>query len=281
MERIATWSGGHHDLEVTWPTSGPTRVYDLSVRLEPGMPRHPYHPPFGFALAKSHGEGMYPDGVSSAMEVLVTGGHVGTHVDALGHIAQHGLIYGGRDIHVNQSPTGGLAAGSVEELPPLIGAGHLVDAEGILGRELVPTDGIGAAELESWFANRPPPGPGSVVLVRTGWMKKWPDFNTYLPITAGVPGVTLDGARWLSERGVLAVGADTHMFEHKPSITQVALVVHVHLLVEAGIPIMESLNLEPLAAAAVHEFVFVATPLRVRGGTGSPLRPIAIVARQS
>ncbi|MGQ0629485.1 MAG: cyclase family protein [Sporichthyaceae bacterium] len=279
MDRIAAWSGGHHDLDVAWPTSGPTRVYDLAVRLEPGMPRHPYHPPFGFALAKSHGEGMYPDGVSSAMEVLVTGGHVGTHVDALGHIAQHGLIYGGREI--DQSVTEGLGAGSVEELPPLIGTGHLVDAETIFGRALTSADGINAEHLAAWFAGRREPGPGEVVMVRTGWIRHWPNFNDYQGIATGVPGVTLDGAQWLSEREVLAVGADTHMFEHKPSVTQVALRVHVHLLVETGIPILESVNLEPLVADGVHDFLFIATPLRVKGGTGSPLRPVAVVSRAS
>jgi kynurenine formamidase len=274
---IANWSGGVFETTIPWPNSGPSQIYDLSVRLEAGMPRHPYHPPFAFALAKQHGEGMYPDGVSSSMEVLVTGGHVGTHVDALGHIAKDGKVFGGREIAGAQSATGGLEVGSIEEVPPLIGAGHLVDAEEIYGRELTPADGITGDHLSAWFAGRAEPARGSVVLVRTGWMKKWPDFNTYLPITDGVPGVTLDGAQWLSSRGVLAVGADTHMFEHKPSISQVSLHVHVHLLVEAGVPIMESLNLEPLAAAGARDFLFVALPLRVAGGTGSPLRPVAIV----
>lgn len=68
------------------------------------------------------------------------------------------------------------------------------------------------------------------------------------------------------------------MFEHKPSLAQVQLSVHVHLLVEAGVPIMESLNLEPAAAAGVRDFFFVALPLQVAGGTGSPLRPVAMVS---
>ena len=51
---------------------------------------------------------------------------------------------------------------------------------------------------------------------------------------------------------------------------------HLLLLVRAGIPIIENLNLEQLAAAKVHEFVFVCLPLKMRGATGSPVRPIAI-----
>ena len=54
--------------------------------------------------------------------------------------------------------------------------------------------------------------------------------------------------------------------------------VHVHLLVESGIHIIECLNLEQLAADQVYEFVFVAAPLKIRGGTGSPIRPFALTA---
>jgi kynurenine formamidase len=53
--------------------------------------------------------------------------------------------------------------------------------------------------------------------------------------------------------------------------------VHVHLLVESGIHIIECLNLEILAAQKIHQFLFVASPLKIRGGTGSPMRPFAIV----
>lgn len=276
---IENWSGGHLDLSIPWPTSNDVRVYDLAVRLETGMPRHPYHPPFGFALAKLHGEGMYPGGISSSMEMLTTGGHVGTHVDALGHIAVDGKVFGGRDVMDAQSATHGLEVGSVEEMPPLLGPGHLIDAELVYGRELTPADGIGAEHLDAWFADRPTPGPGSVVLLRTGWMKKWPDYNAWLGLTTGLPGMRLDGAQWLSERGILAVGSDTVNYEHKPSVAVVALQVHVHNLVEKGIPIMECLDLETLAADGVHDFFFMALPLRVRGGTGSPLRPVAVASR--
>jgi len=53
--------------------------------------------------------------------------------------------------------------------------------------------------------------------------------------------------------------------------------VHVHLLVEHGIHIIECLNLEQLARDRVYEFIFAAAPLKIRGGTGSPIRPIAVV----
>jgi kynurenine formamidase len=62
-------------------------------------------------------------------------------------------------------------------------------------------------------------------------------------------------------------------FEHVPSAT---MPVHVHLLVESGIHIIENLNLEALARDGVHEFLLIAAPLRFQGGTGSPIRPIAV-----
>ena len=55
--------------------------------------------------------------------------------------------------------------------------------------------------------------------------------------------------------------------------------VHVHLLVERGIHIIECLNLEELAAARIYEFLFVALPLKIRGGTASPIRPVAVISK--
>lgn len=272
------WSGLSVDMDIRWPASSRVRVYDLAVRLEPGMTRHPLHPPYGFAMSKLHGQHMYPDGISSAMEMLTMGAHVGTHVDAPGHIAVDGKVFGGRDIYCAQSATGGLEAGSVEEVRPIIGPAHLVDAAAIFGRDLTPADGIGPEQLESWFADRPAPTAGSIVLVRTGWMRYWSDFDAYLGLAGGLPGVTRAGAEWLADRGIVATGSDTVNYEHKPSISKVSMSVHVFNLVERGIPIMESLDLENLARDGIHEFFFIATPLRIRGGTGSPLRPLAIVA---
>ena len=271
------WNGSVWEEHLSWPAST-TRVYDLAVKLEQGMTHHPAHPPFAYTLVKKHGEHNYPGGVSSSMEMMTIAGHGGTHVDAPAHISKDGLIFGGVEVDDHQSWTEGIDVGSVEDLPPLIGPGHFVDGEMLFGRELDHRDGFGAEELEAWFADRTQPPPGSIVFFRTGLMKYWDDGERYLGTGVGVPGVTLSGARWLSERGVRAVGSDTASFEHKPEWTVPALDVHVHLLVEAGIPIMESVQLEAMAKDQVYDgFHVVATPLPIRGGTGSPLKPLAIV----
>jgi kynurenine formamidase len=274
---MAEWAGRHCELDRGPVAPGPVRVYDLAQPLEPGMPRHPAHPPFAFVMAKTHGQQPYAGGITAASELIAMGGHVGTHIDALGHVAHCGEIYDHRTIADAQTFTAGLAIGSVEEIPPLIGRGHLIDAEELFGRELTPADGVGPDELESWFAEHPAPEPGSVVLVRTGWLKYWNETDRYLGLQTGLPGVTRAGAQWLSGHGIVATGSDTMNYEQRPPGVA-SLVVHVHLLVERGIYIMESMNLEVLASDGVRAFEFFAAPLRIRGATGSPIRPLAIVS---
>lgn len=274
----AAWGGDVWEGRTAWPAAGASRVYDLAVRLEEGMAQHPSHPRFHYELVQKHGDHTYPGGITAAMEVMTMPGHCGTHVDSLGHVALDGCISGGRDVAAVQSVSEGVPVGSVEELPPLFGPGHLVDGVEIHGGEMTHEDGFHADTLDHWFSDRPAPGPGSVVLFRTGRMRHWSDPGRYLGTGFGVPGVSLSGARWLTGRGVLAVGADTASFEHKPEWTVPSMSVHVHFLVESAVPIMESVYLETLAADRVYDgFFFVASALRIKGGTGSPIRPLAVV----
>jgi len=93
-------------------------------------------------------------------------------------------------------------------------------------------------------------------------------------------GVGKAGTRWLIDKKVRAVGADNMAFDlmsgAKDEELNATLPAHVLLLVREGVPIIENLNLEELADAKVYEFVFVCLPLKMRGATGSPVRPIAI-----
>ncbi len=267
-------SGQRWEAEVPWPGSASVRIFDLAQELAPGIPHHPNHPPYSFTLTKRHGEVMYPDGVSAAAEMFTTGGHVGTHVDGLGHVSKDGRVFDGLDIVDAQSYVGGVEVASVHQMPPMLTRGRLVDAPRELGRDLEPGDAVDAELLQAWSARHGEPQTGEVVLIRTGWARHWTDVGAYLGVTTGVPGIDLSGAQWLTDRSIRATGADTIAYEVMPSP---ALEVHVHLLVEHGIPIMEAMNLDPLADEEVDEFFFVAAPLAIRGGTGSPIRPLAIV----
>lgn len=271
-------NGHAWSLRVPWPTSERVVVYDLAHRLEPGIPHHPNHPPYSFTLTKQHGEVMYPEKVSAAAEMITTGGHVGTHVDGLAHVSKDGTVHGGAAITGAQSYTGGVEVHPVHKLPPLLARGHLVDAPRIFGRDLEFGDAVDAAAFDAWYDELPAPEPGDVVLVRTGWERHWNDVGAYLSVGSGTPGVDPSGAAWLTDCGVIATGADTIAYEQLPSPT---LDVHVHLLVRHGVPIMEAMALAALAADEVWQFFFLAVPLPIGGGTGSPIRPLAIVEGQA
>ena len=244
-------------------------IYDLAQPYFTGMPHHPSHPPFLFSLVKRHGDFTGPAGHSSASESIALGGHVGTHIDALCHYSCGGKLHGGQAAAPVQSYAGGIEKLSVDTIAPIFRRGVLLD---IAGATILPEDfEITPAHLDAASKNVAI-RPGDVVLLRTGWATYWDDPRKFMSGVRG-PGPALAGARWLSHRGIFAAGSDTLAFERVPDP---AMPVHVHFLVESGIHIMECLNLEDLAAARVYEFLFIAAPLKIRGGTGSPIRPIAV-----
>ncbi len=252
-----------------------SRVYDLAQPYFIGMPHYPTHPPFLFSLVKQHGDYTGPAGNSAAADAIALGSHVGTHIDALCHFSCGGRLYGGAEAAGLQSYAGGLRAHSIDTVSPILRRGVLLDIASQIGVDALPVDfeitpaQLADTERAAGVAVRP----GDVVLLRTGWARYWEDPARFVSQASG-PGPALDGAQWLSARGVYAAGSDTVGFEKLPDAS---MPVHVHLLVENGIHIVECLNLESLAGAGVAEFLFVALPLKIRGGTASPIRPVAIV----
>lgn len=249
-----------------------TTVFDLGRPLFAGMPQSPNHPEFRLALQRRHGDAVRADGGSAANELIVTGGHVGTHIDALSHVSHDGKLFGG--LAADDAQRGGRFEDlGVHTIGPMVCRGVLLDVgECDPAYEVTPDDLDAAAQgLEI--------GQGDVVLIRTGWGRRWDDRDAYIGRESGVPGPGEEGAKWLAARRIRAVGADTIAFEHLPAGAGHALLpAHRVLLVEHGVHIIETLALEELAAAGIREFVFVLSPLKLVGGTGSPVRPIALVA---
>jgi kynurenine formamidase len=242
------------------------KIYDLAQPYFTGMPHFPTHPPFLYGLTKQHGEFVFGQGGSSAADAIAMGTHVGTHIDALCHFSCNGFVYGNKP--VEQSYERGLGAHSVDTIAPIVRRGVLLDFG-----ELSADDVITPADLDrvsAGFEIRR----GDIALLRTGWATRFENAAAYVNGVRG-PGPNLDGAKWLSSRGVFAAGSDTVAFEKVPSPD---MPVHVHLLVESGIHIVEVLNLEELARDRVREFTFVAAPLKIRGATGAPVRPLAFVS---
>ena len=254
------------------------RVYDLGRPMSNGMAQSPNHPPFRHCLDRRHGDRVRADGGSAAADLITTGCHVGTHVDALAHVSHEGRLHGGADAEEAQSG-GRFTALGIHELAPYAGRGVLLDIPGLLGVECC--DGgreITVAELEAAAERQQTPvRPGDAVLVRSGWGAHFDDAELYGGARSGVPGVGAAGARWLADRGAALVGADTLAFECIPAGQGHALLpAHRILLVERGVNIIEAMDLDALAADRVHEFVLVLSHLNIVGATGAPARPLAL-----
>jgi kynurenine formamidase len=257
----------------------PRHMYDLAQPMSNGMASSPNHPGFRMALLRRHGDMIREDGGSAANELIVTGGHVGTHVDALAHVSHRGLLHG--DVDAAEAQIGGrFSHHGIDEMEPVVGRGVLLDVAGHREVEVLPAGhGISASELAETAAREGVEvRERDVVLVRSGWGRHFPDAERFVGAASGVPGPTEDAARWLVDRRVRATGGDTIAYEQiPPGAGHRVLPVHRLLLVEHGIHIIEVMNLESLAEARAYEFLFILAPLRIVGGTGSPVRPLAIV----
>lgn len=255
------------------------RVVDLAQPFANGMPQSPNHPRFHLALTRRHGDSVREGGGSAAAELLVLGGHVGTHVDALCHVSQDGLLHGG--VAADEAQRGGrFSTLGIDGVAPFVCRGLLLDVAALHGVDVLPGGTvIGAADLEA-AAGRAGvrPRAGDAVLVRTGWARHWGDPEAFVGHDSGVPGPGEEAAAWLAGFGIRATGADTIAYEAlAPGAGHARLPVHRLLLVDRGIHIVETLNLEELAADGVAEFLFLAAPLKLVGATGSPLRPLALL----
>jgi kynurenine formamidase len=243
------------------------------------MPQSPNHPPFQLALQRRHGDYVRADGGSAANEIIVTGGHVGTHVDALAHVSHEGQLHGGVDAASVQSHEGFAQLG-IDTFPPFVGRAVVLDIAALHGVSVLDAGyGVTAADLQA-AAHRAGVDvtPGDAVLIGTGWSRRWDDKATFVGHDAGVPGPDESAAQWCVDKGARVVGGETIAFEQiKPGVGHALLPVHRMFLVEHGINIVETMDLAGLLDAGVGECLLVLAPLKVVGATGAPVRPLAIV----
>jgi kynurenine formamidase len=220
-------------------------VVDLSHTLEEGMPNFPTHSQFSHDIWESYWDGD----VAVAYQVKMNE-HSGTHVDAPAHFIQEGESHSWID---SISAT------------RLIGRAVTID---VSATPAATSFGIDA--LEGFEAANGPLEVGDIVFFRTGWEDKWrlqPDTADYM---ADYPGVGGELARALTARGVAAVGTDTIGLD---TFGDKSFPAHYELLGK-GVLIFE--NLTNLAQLPAVSWV-IAIPLRIAGGSGSPLRPLAFV----
>lgn len=257
------------------------RLFDLGRPMFVGMPQSPNHPAYWHTLPRRHGDTVRSDGGSAANDLIVTGSHVGTHIDALAHVSHQGRLHG--DVDALAAGVGGqYREHGVHTIAPMVRRGVLLDIPVVVGADACePAYEITPDDLAKAVAHQGIElAGGDVVLVRSGWGPRFDQgTEAYLGVASGVPGVGEAGAKWLSNAGAFAVGADTIAFERlAPASGHASLPAHRVLLVEQGIYIVEALDLEELAMAQVYEFTFVLAPLHLVGATGSPVRPLAVVS---
>lgn len=267
-----------------WELIANARVFDLAQPLEAQMPVSPNHPGFKMALMRRHGDMVRADGGSASNEMMMLGGHTGTHIDALCHVSHNNLLFGG--VNAQEAQRGGrFLKHGVETIPLTFCRGVMLDIPALRGSngsksvsalepgEPITADDLAAAAKRQNVEVRA----GDAVLIRSGWPLHWSNPAKFVGHAEGVPGPDESAAAWLIERNIRMTGAETIAYECiYPERGHALLPVHRMLLVESGIHIIEVMNLTELAAAQIYEFLFVLTPLKVVGATGVPVRPVAI-----
>ena len=261
------------------------RVYDVSHEISIGAPfMAPNQTPFLLSIWASWRDsikrrralGATNDAGANVERIEMTA-HVGTHIDALGHFSKGDRLYNGLSA-ADTVTDWGLERLGIEHAPPMITRGVLLDVAGCDGGQhlnpgrVVTPDELARAEEAAKVTLEP----GDIALIRTGWGRYFGIDNArYLQ---GEPGIDLPGARWLIERGVVAIGCDNMAVEVLPNPNHgISMPVHQHALAEAGVYLIENLALDELARDGVGSFCFILLATKFRGATGSPVRPVAMV----
>jgi len=225
------------------------RWIDLSHTLEEDIPAWPTHARFGRVLHES-----YDYGDPALHHGLTMSEHTGTHMDAPLHFVREGPAHYGTD----EIPLARLVCRAATMDVTSLGAGDLLTV----------------AHIEAWEKEHGPITPNDAVLVRYGWDERWatgPEGRRFLE---DWPGLSGDAAKYLVEKRVSLVGCDTLAVDTAGSETNPA---H-HALLGNEVYVVENLkNLDALPPFAL----FLALPLKIRGGSGSPVRAVALAPEEN
>jgi kynurenine formamidase len=265
-------------------------VFDLDIGRWPGFPLYPTEPPFQVLTYRTpsglRADGVFPEWtaaptkVSWISEVLIAGTHSGTHIDALAHVTKGAddHWFGGRRA-VDDLGDFGPRAGDTCGIPPIVTRGVLIDVAAFRGVSVLPGDYIitledvrGALEQQ-----RSVVAPGDAVLVRTGYLGVW---DTDAERAHFGSGLGFEAACWLADQGVVLLAADNEGVEHltfRDEDLANPIPIHVEMLVERGVHLLEMVYLEELVKEETYEFLFLCLSPKTRGTTGAFVRPVAIL----
>jgi len=203
-------------------------------------------------------------------------GQVGTQFDTFSHQMIGSSMYNCLKLEDIASRTGFTKLG-VQQVGALVTRGVLIDVAALKrtpvlaeNYEITPQD-LQQALAEQKLTLQP----GDAVLIHTGWGMLWGKDNARYQRVS--PGIGTGAAEWLAKQDPMLVGSDNTAVEISPNPNpQLAGPVHQIMLVVNGIHLLENLRLDELAARRAHEFALIVEPLKIQGGTGSTVAPIAI-----
>ena len=264
------------------------KVYEMGQVYEQGMPLFGQRT-YTLLIPGSPTGGPFGDNRIVWHDEFVAGeiGQVGTQFDGPGHIGMRTKMADGseQDLFYNGTPIEemrgayGLQKLGVENIKPYITRGILIDIAGAKGVEALDhsyevTLADVKAALKRQGMSEKDVKDGDAVFFRYGWSTHWTDTDTY---NSNPPGIGLEVAAWVNEQNASMWGSDQWNGEVTPNPDpNLAFPVHTELVAKHGIWNLENMVFDELMADEVYEFMFVFTPIRFKGATGSPGRPIAI-----
>jgi kynurenine formamidase len=218
--------------------------------------------------------GLRERGFGYADDVVLLATHGNTHIDALSHIWESGKMWNG--FGSNTVTSRGAMKCGIDKVPPIVTRGVFVDFGPPDGSCLTDDHAITLDDLVASIVRlNVKLQSGDVLLIRTGWLSRWRAGESTETRWAGLHP---ECAAWIDEQGVVVVGADNIAVEYGPSpIPNDAAPLHVELLRNRGVLLMELMDLEVLASRRRSEFLFMVSPLPIQGGVGSPVNPVAVL----
>jgi kynurenine formamidase len=218
-----------------------------------------------------------PNRRGSNEEIVISEiGQVGTQLDGFSHQTIGSTLYNCVPLDEVATRTGFTKLG-IEKAGTLITRGVLIDVAALKGvSALAETYEITARDLQDALAKQNVTAqPGDAILIHTGWGQLWGQDNARYVKTN--PGIGVGAAEWLARQDPMLVGADNWSVEVVPNPdAQLNQPVHQIMLVVNGIHLLENMKLDDLAAKRVYEFALIVEPLKIQGGTGSTVAPVAV-----
>jgi kynurenine formamidase len=250
-------------------------VFELGRVLSPSMPL-PAGRQFDLFTKRTRNDPGTNRRGSNEELVVAEIGQVGTQFDTFSHQMIGSSMYNCITLDEAATRTGFSKLG-VEQVGALVTRGVLLDVAAQKGVPMLAVNyEITPADLEAALARQKLTlAPGDAILIHTGWGTLWGTDNARYQRSS--PGVGTAAAEWLARQDPMLVGADNTAVEISPNPDpQLAGPGHQILLVINGIHLLENLRLDELASRQVYEFALIVEPLKIQGGTGSTVAPIAI-----